>query len=124
MRRRLPALALALAVALPATALSASHQPPFKVRPSTVDPGDAVKVSGKPGDGCGPGSPVTIYSHAFPSGHGEFAGVPAVSAKVKGNGRFKRHVRIPVSKDPGTYSVGARCGGGNLGSRTLHVVPG
>jgi hypothetical protein len=31
-------------------------------------------------------------------------------------------VRIPASKHAGDYSVGARCGGGNLGSRTLHVV--
>jgi hypothetical protein len=120
MRRSIITLALAAALALPAAALAG---PPFKVRPHTVEAGNVVKVDGKPGGGCGEGSTVTIYSRAFKSDH-EFAGVPAVFAKVRHDGRFTKHVRIPASRPSGDYSVGARCGGGNLGARTLHVVHG
>ena len=55
-----------------------------------------------------------VISHAFPRTH-EFAGVPAVLARVRGDGHFRATTRIPRHKRSGRYGVTARCGGGNLG---------
>jgi hypothetical protein len=46
-----------------------------------------------------------------------------VFTPVKAGGDFSRRIRIPASKKPKRYSIGARCGGGNLGiSRKLRVL--
>jgi hypothetical protein len=121
--RRAVILVLAGALALPAGVAVAGppHKPPFKLDPKTIHAGNVLKVSGKPGGGCGQGDRVTLYSNAFPPGR-EFAGVNAVYVKVRSSGKFTKHVRIPSSVPTGDYSVGARCNGGNLGSRTLHVL--
>jgi hypothetical protein len=81
--------------------------------PSTVHRGHIVVLSGNAG-GCPVGDSVTIISHAFRSPP-EFAGVPAVFAKVRANGHFSVSTRIPATKAPGRYSITARCGGGNFG---------
>jgi hypothetical protein len=57
---------------------------------------------------------VTIISRAFPRIH-EFAGVPAVLAKVRAGGHFRATTTIPLRRRVGRYVVTARCGGGNLG---------
>ena len=72
--------------------------------------------------GCTPGNTVTLISRAFPATH-EFAGVPAVFAKVRPSGNYSKRVRIPKGKTPKRYRISARCGGGNLGvSRRVRVL--
>ena len=106
------------ALALP-SAVTAKG-PPFHFDPNPVYAGKKVRVFGKPGDGCGPGERVTLISRAFPHKH-DFAGKPAVYARVKDNGRFSKRIRIPGSRKARKYRVSARCAGGNLGSRKLKV---
>lgn len=65
-------------------------------------------------DGCTVGNTVFILSRAFAHTH-DFAGVPAVLAKVRTGGHFRVTTRIPATKKPGRYGVTERCGGGNLG---------
>jgi hypothetical protein len=103
--------------AAPAGALAAVS---LHVTPATVHAGEPVRVHGSVGGGCG-GS-VTLLSAAFPHTH-QFAGVPAVFAPVGSGGAFDVHVGIPAGRAPGHYTVGGRCGGGNLGiTRALHVL--
>jgi len=83
------------------------------VTPSTVHRGQLVRIGGSAGD-CPVGDTVFIISPAFPATH-EFAGVPAVLAKVRTGGRFHATTRIPLHVRVGGYLVTARCGGGNLG---------
>jgi hypothetical protein len=64
---------------------------------------------------------VTVLSAAFHSGH-EFAGVNAILIHIRPSGAFAAKTRIPSSRAPGAYHVGARCGGGSFGNVTLHVT--
>jgi hypothetical protein len=57
---------------------------------------------------------VTLISQAFAHTH-DFAGVPAVYARVLPGGRFSVTTRIPSGEASGRYGITARCGGGNLG---------
>jgi hypothetical protein len=83
------------------------------VKPGTVRRGATVVVSGVAG-GCTAGDRVTISSRAFAATH-SFAGLPALYAQVGSAGRFSVTTRIPATRQPGTYVLTARCGGGNLG---------
>ena len=83
------------------------------VTPQSVERGHLVVVDGSAGD-CPRGDAVTILSRAFVHTR-DFAGVPAVYARVQPNGLFRVSTRIPASKAAGSYTVTARCGGGNLG---------
>jgi hypothetical protein len=83
------------------------------VTPATVHRGHTVHVHGSAGD-CPAGDSVTIISQAFPATH-QFAGVPAIYARVHSGGHFATTTRIPHTKAPGHYGITARCGGGNLG---------
>ena len=85
----------------------------LSVSPARVARGHTVLVRGVAG-GCTSGDAVTLLSHAFPATH-SFAGVPAAYAQVGSAGRFSTHVTIPKTRAPGSYTVTARCGGGNLG---------
>ncbi len=85
----------------------------LSVTPTRVRRGRTVLVRGVAG-GCTSGNTVTIISHAFVGTH-SFAGVPAVFGEVGSAGRFSAVTRIPATRTPGTYTVTARCGGGNLG---------
>jgi hypothetical protein len=118
MRTRIVVLAAFSALALPAAAIAG---PPFHLKPKTVHAGEVVKVYGGPIEGCGPDSRVILYSDAFQAHH-EFAGVPAAYVRVRSSGKFTKHVRVASSTPMGKYSVGARCNGGNIGSRTLKVL--
>jgi hypothetical protein len=92
------------------------------VTPKTVRRGGTVLLRGVAG-GCTAGNTVTIISRVFPAAH-SFAGVPAVFASVGSAGRFSATTRIPSTRAPGTYTVTARCGGGNLGvAAQLTVTP-
>jgi hypothetical protein len=119
MRKLIITLALALACALPTVAIAAGAK--LRLQPNPIGAGEVLKISGNVDGGCAKGDDVIIYSRAFPH-RSEFAGVPAVTTTVRGHGRFTKHVRIPSSRAPGKYSVGARCGGGNFAHKTLRVV--
>jgi hypothetical protein len=118
--RRVPILAVVAALAVAGVAVAAP--PRMKLTPKTIYHGDVLKVSGTPGGGCDHGDTVILYSKAFPGGGEEFAGVPAVHAKVVSDGHYAKHVRIPMSRPAGDYRVAGRCNGGNFAHRTLHVV--
>jgi hypothetical protein len=95
----------------------------LKVSPGTVKPGNATTVSGTVGNSCKKPGQVTIYSRAFKGAtRHEFAGVPAISSTTSRKGKFSKRVTIKKIIKPGRYHVGARCGGGNIGSATLRVT--
>jgi hypothetical protein len=104
-------LAAGLAAGL-ASPLSAAT-PSLSVSPASVRAGGTVRLSGS-ADGCAAGSNAFLLSRAFARRH-EFAGVPAVLARVHPGGGFKVWTTIPRSRRPGRYVITGRCGGGNLG---------
>ncbi|MEP6952496.1 MAG: hypothetical protein ABI950_00380 [Solirubrobacteraceae bacterium] len=87
--------------------------PSIRATPSSVAAGDIVRVAGLAG-GCPAGSRVTLISRAFSHAH-DFAGVSAVYATVRTGDTYAVRTRIPAGRNPGTYSITARCGGGNFG---------
>ena len=95
------------------TSGSAATPPSITLTPNPVTRGHSVVITGSAG-GCAVGNRVSIISKAFVHTH-DFAGLPAVLAKVKYGGHFRVTTRIPATKRPGRYTVTARCGGGNLG---------
>jgi hypothetical protein len=101
----------ALVAALSTAAMAAL--PSLTLTPSSVKRGHTVLIKGS-ADGCAVGNTVFIISKAFVHTH-DFAGLPAVLAKVKYGDSFRVTTRIPAAKRPGRYKVTARCGGGNLG---------
>jgi len=103
----------ALATALAVNAAATAAAPSLTLTPSSVKRGHVVVIKGSAG-GCAVGNTVFIISRAFVHTH-DFAGLPAVFAKVKYGGHFRVTTRIPVTKKPRRYNVTARCGGGNLG---------
>ncbi|HEY2603289.1 MAG TPA: hypothetical protein VGI67_17150 [Thermoleophilaceae bacterium] len=114
------ALALvAIALAVPASAAGASFG--LHVTPHTIAAGKIVHVSGNVGNGCGHSGKVTVISNAFHAGQ-DFAGVNAIFPRIHADGSFAAKTRIPSSRAPGAYHVGARCGGGSFGNVTLHVT--
>jgi hypothetical protein len=95
--------------------------PSIAATPNPVHRGHLVRVHGRV-PGCPRGDQVTLISRAFSRRH-EFAGVPAVFARVGVHHAYSLQTRIPARRTPGSYSVSGRCGGGNLGvSVTLHVL--
>ena len=95
------------------TSASAATPPSITLTPNPVTRGHFVVVKGSAG-GCRAGNSVTLISKAFVHTH-DFAGLPAVFAKVKANGRYRVRTKIPAGKRPARYKVTARCGGGNFG---------
>jgi hypothetical protein len=87
--------------------------PSIVVTPAAVRRGHSVALHGSAG-GCPVGDSVTLISRAFVHTH-DFAGLPAVFAKVRANGTYRTTTRIPATKRPGRYGITARCGGGNFG---------
>jgi hypothetical protein len=90
------------------------------VEPSSASPGDFITISGNvPTDGCPSSDAAQLTSTAelFPP---DGFGPPATRAPT---GDFSTQYAIPASTPPGDYSIGVRCGGGNVGiSAVLHVV--
>jgi hypothetical protein len=116
--------ASAAAVGTVGTIVDAAASSPvyLTVTPSAVHRGHGVLIRGSAGS-CPVGDRVTIISRAFPHTH-DFAGVPAVFAKVVAGGRFRATTIIPRRRRTGRYGVTARCGGGNLGVLAhLRVLP-
>jgi hypothetical protein len=87
--------------------------PALTLKPSVVTRGHVVSIAGSASD-CPTGDSVAILSRAFVHAH-DFAGVPAVYARVQPSGAFRTSTRIPATKAAAVYTVTARCGGGNLG---------
>ena len=100
-------------IALAVTAAASIH-----VAPATVDAGGRVSISGS-ARGCPTGDRVMLLSRAFSHRH-DFAGVPAVFARVRRDGSYGHSVRIPAGTPAGRYAITGRCGGGNLGV-TAHL---
>jgi hypothetical protein len=114
--------AFAFAFALSAPAAWATTAT-IRVSPGVAHPGALVTVHGSVDHGCQTPGAVTIFSHAFAGAtpH-DFAGVPSVSALARKDGVFSRTIRLRPTVRTGSYSIGGRCGGGNLGSVTLRVT--
>ena len=89
--------------------------------PRTVRRGHAVRLFGSVRAGCPRGATVTLFSGALNPRH-QFAGVPAVIARVGAGGAFSTTTTIPGNRAAGTYSVGGRCGGGSFGHTALRVT--
>jgi hypothetical protein len=108
-----PVLALGVIALMLSAGAALAATPSLSATPAVVEQGHMVTLRGSAG-GCPAGDTVFVLSHAFARTH-TFAGVPAVLARVRPNGRFLATTRIPTLKPPGRYGVTARCGGGNLG---------
>jgi hypothetical protein len=84
----------------------------INVSPTTVPPGGVVHISGSvPVKNCPASDAATITATAAlfpPDGFGP-------NADRDSNGDFAVDYTVPVSTPPGTYDVGVRCGGGNVG---------
>jgi|GEM_PF-5252238 len=97
----------------------------INVSPTTVSPGGDVRLTGDiladGTPGCDVTGTVTLISDAL-AGLGEFAGVGAVDLPLDATGHFDSTVTLSASVAPGTYSIGGRCGGGNLGVSATVVV--
>jgi hypothetical protein len=94
--------------------------PSITVSPSTAAQGDTVTISGhvppSPGEECEEQVRLTDAQLFPPDGFGPVVPVDA-------NGDFETTYTIPIDTPPGTYSIGLRCGGANLGVRaTLQVT--
>ncbi len=98
-------------------------KPTIAVSPATAPPGATVTFTGiVPTSGtvfCPSGDATQLTSNAAlfpPNGFG-----PQVTRDAAGN--FKATYQIPAATASGNYTVGARCGGGNVGvSTTLSVM--
>jgi hypothetical protein len=95
------------------TSASAATPPSITLTPNPVTRGHSVVIKGSAG-GCRVGNRVSLLSKAFVHTH-DFAGLPAVFARVKTSGRYRVSTKIPAGRHAGRYRVTARCGGGNFG---------
>jgi hypothetical protein len=113
-------LAVAALGLLPGEALAAT----INASPNPVHAGKRVRLFGHVTGGCLPGDQVTLISRAF-SHRRDFAGLPAVFARVRAGHRYSVRTRIPAKRRPRRYRISGRCGGGNLGgvSASLRVLP-
>jgi hypothetical protein len=101
--------------------LRVNRSPFIDASPTSVRAGRGVRLFGSVRTGCPPGDTVTLFSRAL-NPRQEFAGVPAVFARVGPGGSFSLRTTIPSTRAPGSYSVGGRCGGGTFGHTRLRVL--
>jgi hypothetical protein len=122
MKKLIGALVVLTALAAAAPAGATAHF--IKVKPIAVEPGHVVRVYGSvAGGGCAVGDSVTLISTVFKGAtKEEFAGVPAVNARVRKGFEFSVKVTLSKGLKPGKYEIGGRCGGGNFGSAKLRVT--
>lgn len=105
---------------LAAPALAASGAS-IAVSPSSQHAGGSVQVSGT----CEASTSGYAISSAFrhDATH-DFAGVGAASFTTDSMGHFATTAMISSAATPGSYTVSARCGGGNIGvTATVVVAP-
>ena len=119
MRRVLVPLVVGLTVAWAEAGVAVAAPVSLQVSPRSVPAGGSVHVSGT----CEANAGGFAISSAFlhDATH-DFAGVGAVHFTTDGSGAFAVDALIPTSRAPGTYTVGGRCGGGNLGVSVALVV--
>ena len=124
MRRFLTgAAAIVLTAVLTAAPAYAAKKASISVSPSTVPAGGAVHVSGSiPVKGCPASDGATVVGQAAlfpPDGFG-----PTTTRDA--NGDLALDYTVPTSTPAGTYDVGLRCGGANVGvaaSLTVTATP-
>jgi hypothetical protein len=145
MRKVVSALAIAAGLALLASPAHAQYPPDTEgltVSESTVRPGESIVVAG---DGAEPGATVTITlsqssSSSLGRGTKVVAAGPALarlvaasrplaqgsvtlgSTTANADGSFRTTVTIPLSTEPGVYTLTASSGGDVLGVVTIRVV--
>jgi len=122
------ALVALVGAAVPVTAAAST----ITVSPSTVAAGGTITVSGSiptTGTGsCAPSDGVTLTSTEALFPQGGFGPTVARSA----SGAFSTTYVVPSATPAGTYEIGMRCGGGNVGvtasltvtSGSANAVPG
>ena len=115
--RRLALIAVALLALSAGSALAARVR--LVVSPVTVVRGATLQVS-TTASPCRSGDQVTVISAAFP-GHA-FGGEGAIYGKAGSHGAFTVRGRVGGSVRPGPYTLGVRCGGGNLGVTAAFMV--
>ena len=119
LRRAAPVALLAGFGVLVWPALAAG--PRIVASPNPVHRGEVVRIHGTV-PGCARGDQVTLISRAF-SHRNDFAGLPAVFARVGAHHAYSVKTRIPARRPPRRYRITGRCGGGNLGvSANLRVL--
>jgi hypothetical protein len=110
-------------VTLVSSRAATAQSPTITVEPATVAVGARVSISGMvPTSGraaCDASDAATLTSTAAlfpPDGIG-----PQVTRDT--SGAFRTIYSVPVSTPAGSYTIGVRCGGGNVGVGTnLHVI--
>ena len=117
------AATVALAAVVIAAPAYAAKKASISVSPSTVPAGGTVHVSGSiPVKGCPASDGATIVGQSAlfpPDGFGP-------TTKRDSSGDFALDYTVPTSTPAGTYSVGVRCGGANVGvaaSLTVTTTP-
>ena len=126
MVRALRLVGVGLALALPGVVATAAPVAAagstISVSPSTVAAGGAVTISGSiPTSGAGScvaGEGVTLTSTQALFPQGGFGPTAPRSA----SGSFSVPYQVPTSTPAATYSIGMRCGGGNVGISATLVV--
>ena len=108
--KRLGSLVIVLA-ALSAAATATAATVHVTVTPATTSPGGVITVAA-PRSPCLSRDQVILISTAFP---GHAYGMGAVVGHVGAHGAFTVRARIRSAIKAGRYSIGFRCGGGNLG---------
>jgi hypothetical protein len=121
--RKLGVLGLAVSAVVLGVATSAYASPngTISVSPTVVAAGHTVHISGSTPTTLCPASDAAILTSIDlffpPDGFG-----PA--AARDSSGAFSVSYTVPASTPPGMYSLGFRCGGGNVGVRTTLRVTG
>jgi hypothetical protein len=121
MRQFLIAAAAVVCIAILGTAPAYGASASISVSPSAAPAGSTVHISGSiPVKKCpaSDGATITSDSALFPpDGFGP-------TATRDSQGAFAVDYTVPTSTAPGSYTLGLRCGGGNVGvSATLTVTP-
>ena len=121
MRRFVIVAAAVVCIAILGTAPAYGASASINVSPSAAPAGSTVHISGSiPVKKCpaSDGATITSDSALFPpDGFGP-------TATRDSQGTFAVDYTVPTSTPPGSYTLGLRCGGGNVGvSATLTVTP-
>ena len=105
-------LAALAGLAVAGTAFGSASHARLAVTPGHAAPGGVIRIVGN-ADACT--GTVTAISAAFP---GHAYGEGTLTGTVHANHTFVIRGRLSRNAHAGRYSVGARCGGGNLGVAT------
>jgi len=123
MRRFLIGAAVVTSAAMLAAPAYSAKKASISVSPTSVPAGSTVHISGSiPVKGCPASDGATVTAEAVlfpPDGFGP-------TAEREPNGDFALDYTVPTSTPAGSYDVGLRCGGANVGvgaSLTVTAVP-